>query len=159
MNHPEAELMEFVANELDAVAAAAVRRHLAGCPDCRATVAQLAALDATMAALPRLAPPPDFVAQVTARAMPAARRSPWWAALALVAGLLAMLPSLDSAWAGLSALGAELAALNAGAALRALEQLSGQLEATLVLGAALVALACVLIVVQLMTPSAAGKLT
>jgi len=51
-------LLDLVYDELDEVRAAAVRRHLESCSDCRAGLAQLRSTRRTLAQLPTVDPPP-----------------------------------------------------------------------------------------------------
>lgn len=60
-------LDEYAASELGPQERAAVDQHLHGCPDCRAALRDLRALDARIRALPVRTLPDDFLAQVHAK--------------------------------------------------------------------------------------------
>ena len=60
-------LDEYAASELGSQERAAVNQHLHGCPDCRAALRDLRALDARIRALPVRTLPDDFLAKVHAK--------------------------------------------------------------------------------------------
>lgn len=75
--HPDAERLEaFVADELDAAEAAAVRSHVDGCDACQAEVDELRDLFAALARLPRFAPSAGFTDRVMARLDPSVVHAP-----------------------------------------------------------------------------------
>ncbi len=155
MKHPERELFELAEGELTGSAAAEVHGHLRSCPACQATFERLTMLHKRLMALPQLQPAPALLQgiQLRVRALPRPGTRPHWrvAGLIFAVGLLALLPSLDvllslfegsmhlpafTDWSGWFAW---------------LDQLSANVEATLVIGLCAVAVACVLVVAQTLT--------
>ena len=63
----DAEAQLLLEDALDAPVRRRVELHLAGCPDCQATVLSFEALAASLSAMPLAEPPPDFTAGVMAR--------------------------------------------------------------------------------------------
>ena len=86
------QLTEYAAGDLSAGEAAAVAKHLDGCPACREELAVEQSLRSTLGSLPRAECPPGIGDFVPA-AVPAHRRSrlPWGVGFAAAAGLAAVL--------------------------------------------------------------------
>jgi len=98
--HPAtARLQELADGTLGLRAAARVRRHLGGCPDCRAEAQRWVAMVDAVKALPRLAPSPDFARAVMSRVRiaPPPRHSLARRSLARVRALAG--PGHRAAWA------------------------------------------------------------
>ena len=92
--HPQEQISAFVDGELDARQSESVARHLAGCAECTALLAELREARAMLSALPREAPRRTFVLGAeharagTAPPRPAARRSSFSFAPAVAATVL-----------------------------------------------------------------------
>lgn len=96
--HPELDLLGYLTGELDAAGAAAVRDHLAGCPDCAAEAAELRSISQHLSTRlkeipPALAVPPLVSARIE-RALQAERRQskrrPFWPGLSVAAAAAAV---------------------------------------------------------------------
>ncbi|MBA3947362.1 MAG: zf-HC2 domain-containing protein [Herpetosiphonaceae bacterium] len=155
MQHPERELYELAEGELTGNVAAETYAHLRTCPACQATFERLTSLHARLTALPQLQPSPALAQAVhlRIRALPRPGARPHWrvAGLIFAVGLLALLPSLD-VLLGLFDDSVHLPAFTDWSGWFVwLEQLSANVEATLVVGLCAVAVACILVVAQTLT--------
>lgn len=108
------DLSALIDGELTASSRAEIEAHVAGCTDCRTRVAELQKLSAGIAALPKVQPPPEFLADVRRRIAKRDRRpeAHWWirmiwspwvelpvkvaAIVAILVGLAALLTPADN---------------------------------------------------------------
>lgn len=99
MHVDEPTLHAYLDDELDAAARAAVEQHVAGCPACRARLAQWRGLFATVEAVPDVAAVPDVSERVLAEL--ASQQAPRWLRPLLVAQVAAALLLLAWLWPSL----------------------------------------------------------
>jgi predicted anti-sigma-YlaC factor YlaD len=74
----QAELSAYIDNEIPTATRVALEKHVQDCALCRARLAELNALTAGVMALPRLRPPPGFLAEVRRRIMRDGKDQPSW---------------------------------------------------------------------------------
>lgn len=148
MKHPSDELARLISGDLREPRASAVRAHVRECAHCQAAYDRLEAVEVRLRALPRLAPPPDFMLHLQARiaqAPPAPVRSRPWAPLgAFFIGVLALALSFGDLQRLFNAALPSWTDLNGWWAL--LQQSSADISVTLAVGMCALAVGCVLLV-------------